>query len=31
MANTIARIQRQIALPFAYDDEMIGAALWSMS
>ena len=26
----IAKIQRQIALPFTYTDEMIGAALWSM-
>lgn len=26
----IARIRQRIALPFAYDDEMIGAALWSM-
>ncbi len=26
----IARIQRQIALPFEFDDEMIGAALWNM-
>lgn len=25
----IAKIQRQIALPFEFDDEMIGAALWS--
>lgn len=25
----IARIQRQIALPFTYTDEMIGAALWN--
>lgn len=24
----IARIQRQIALPYEYDDEMIGAVLW---
>lgn len=26
----IAKIQRQIALPFEFDDEMIGAALWNM-
>ena len=26
----IAGIQRQIALPFEFDDEMIGAALWEM-
>lgn len=28
--NQIAKIQRQIALPFEYDDEMIGAMLWNM-
>lgn len=26
--SRIARIQRQIALPYEYDDEMIGAVLW---
>lgn len=26
----IAKAQRQIALPFEFDDEMIGAALWNM-
>ncbi len=26
----VARIQRQIALPFDYSDEMIGAALWDL-
>lgn len=28
--DRIARIQREIALPFEYDDEMIGDALWNM-
>lgn len=27
--NQIARIQRRIALPFEYNDEMIGAMLWN--
>ena len=27
----VARIQRMLALPFAYDDEMIGAVLWEES
>lgn len=28
--DRIARIQRQIALPFEYDDEMMGDVLWNM-